>query len=114
MPKKFAFISDAAKKEFMAFPNEVIDQFGHDLNLVQHSQSPVSNFKHLASTVGQGAIELIENGSPAYRSVYCAKFNDTVYLLHSFEKTTNGTDNKAMQTAKKRYEDMLEIVKRGT
>jgi phage-related protein len=53
--------------------------------------------------VGKGAIELKINGSPAFRSIYCAKYNDTVYILHSFSKTTNGVDKKAMKTAKERY-----------
>ncbi|MEL6710498.1 MAG: type II toxin-antitoxin system RelE/ParE family toxin, partial [Pseudomonadota bacterium] len=43
----------------------------------------------------------------AYRTVYVAKFSDAVYILHSFTKTTNGVDRKAMATAKKRYKAMM-------
>lgn len=70
-------------------------------------KDPFSKFRHIAESVGPGAIELIENGRPAYRTVYVAKSEDAVYILHSFTKTTNGVDRKAMATAKKRYKDMV-------
>ena len=70
-------------------------------------KDPFSKFKHIAESVGPGAIEPIENGRPAYRTVYVAKFEDAVYILHSFTKTTNEVDRKAMATAKKRYKDMI-------
>lgn len=86
-------------------------KFGSDLNAVQQGEKPFSNFKDISGSVGTGAIELIENGSPAYRAVYCAKYEDTVYLLHAFTKTTNGVDLQAMTTAKERYKLMVEEVK---
>lgn len=70
-------------------------------------KDPFSKFKHIAESVGPGAIEPIENDCPAYRTVYVAKFEDAVYILHSFTKTTNEVDRKAMATAKKRYKDMI-------
>jgi len=73
------------------------------LNEICKGNVPYSPFKHIASSVGFGAIELIENGRPAYRTVYVAKFKQTVFVLHSFTKTTNGVDRKAMITAKQRY-----------
>lgn len=105
--KKFEFVSAAAKRGFKALPRHVQRQFGADLNAVQHGKDPFSNFKALSNTVGPGAIELIENGSPAYRAVYCCKYLDTVYVLHAFEKTTNGVDRKELSTARARYTAML-------
>ena len=64
----------------------------------------------MTETVGPGAIELIENGSPAYRAVYCVKYLDTVFVLHAFEKTTNGVDHKEMAAAAKRYKEMRKRV----
>ncbi|EOA1771392.1 MULTISPECIES: type II toxin-antitoxin system RelE/ParE family toxin [Gammaproteobacteria] len=109
--KKFEFINEASKKEFLELPKDVMSQFGSDLNAVQQSKKPFSDFKDISSSVGQGAIELIENGSPAYRTVYCAKYLDTVYILHSFTKTTQGVDRQAMKTAEKRYKLMMEKVR---
>ncbi|EPM0511758.1 type II toxin-antitoxin system RelE/ParE family toxin [Pseudomonas plecoglossicida] len=56
----------------------------------------------MTESVGAGAIELIINGSPAFRCVYVAKFADMVVVLHSFVKTTNRPDRHAMQVAEER------------
>lgn len=106
MEKSFKFVSPAAKRAFLDLPKSIQQQFGTDLNAVQHGHAPFSDFKDVPSSVGTGSIELIENGSPAYRAVYCAKWLDTVYILHAFTKTTNGVDWPALATAKARYKEM--------
>ena len=109
--KKFKFVNEGAKRDFLALPPEIIKQFGSDLNAVQQGERPFSDFKDISGSVGAGAIELIENGSPAYRTVYCAKYLDTVYILHAFTKTTNGVDHAAMKTAQARYKEMMAEVR---
>lgn len=104
--KKFEFVSKAAKRAYLAFPKEIQKQFGVDLNAVQQDEAPFSAHKTLTDTVGPGAVELIENGSPAFRAIYCCKYLDTVFVLHAFEKTTNGVDRKELATAKARYKEM--------
>ena len=108
--KKFEFVSEAAKRAYRDLPREIQIQFGGDLNAVQQEKEPFSAFKSLSATVGPGAIELIENGSPAYRAIYCCKYLDTVYVLHAFVKTTNGVDRKELSTAKARYKEMKQKV----
>lgn len=109
MGKTFSFVNNAAKRAFLDLPKEIKLQFSTDLNAVQQGQPPFSDFKHL-TTVGPGVIELIENGSPAYRALYCAKHMDTVFILHAFVKTTNGVDQSAMETAGARYKEMMSQV----
>lgn len=104
--KKFKFINNQSKKEFMSLPDKIQKRFANDLNAICQNKEPFSKFKHLKDSVGIGAVELIENGRPAYRTIYVAKFNDIVFILHSFTKTTNGVDRQAMDTAKKRYKLM--------
>lgn len=104
--QKFEFVSHAARKAFLALPKSIQHQFGTDLNAVQRGKAPFSAFKVLSETVGPGAIELIENGRPAYRAVYCCKYLETVFVLHAFEKTTNGVDHKELATAARRYKEM--------
>lgn len=104
--KDFKFVNAAALKEFKKLPKEVQLQFATSINAVAHGERPLVDFESLSKSVGKGAIELKINGSPAFRSIYCAKFKDTVYILHSFTKTTNGVDRKAMKTAKERYKLM--------
>jgi phage-related protein len=108
--KKFEFVSPAALKAYLALPKHIQYQFGTDLNAVQQGKDPFSSHKVLTESVGPGAIELIENGSPAYRAVYCVKYLDTVFVLHAFEKTTNGVDRKEMAIAAKRYKEMKQRV----
>ncbi|MBK8188184.1 MAG: type II toxin-antitoxin system RelE/ParE family toxin [Cellvibrio sp.] len=103
----FRFINAAAKRDFLNLPKDIISQFGSDLNAVQQGQRPFSDFEDLSSTIGAGVIELKENGSPAYRAVYCAKHLNTVYILHAFTKTTNGVDRPAMNTVLLRYKEMM-------
>lgn len=113
MAKNFEFINASAKREFMDLPEDIRLQFSTDLNAVCQDKDPFSDFKNISGSVGVGAIELIENGSPAYRTVYCAKYMDTVFILHSFTKTTNGVDQRAMKTAAKRHQLMMERVRKA-
>lgn len=112
--KKFAFVSEAAKRAYLELPADIQTQFGSDLNAVQKGKPPFSDFKDISTSVGKGAIELIENGSPAYRAVYCVKYLDIVYILHAFTKTTNGVDQKEMNTAAARYKEMMQQVSEAT
>lgn len=111
MAKAFKFVNDAAKRAYKALPREIQRQFGIDLDAVQQGKDPFSEFKNIAASVGPGAIELIKNGSPGYRAVYCVKHLDTVFILHAFTKTTNGVDQANMDTAKDRYKVMMEQVR---
>ncbi len=104
--KELRFINKQAKKEFKSFPEHIKKRFGADLNAIIQNKLPFSKIKHLTESVGIGAVELIENGRPAYRTIYVAKYKNSLYVLHSFTKTTNGVDKKAMNTAKSRYKLM--------
>lgn len=106
MPKEFKFVNNAALRAYRDLPKETQSDFGNDLNAIQQGKRPFSDFEDISGSVGPGAIELKENGSPAYRVVYCAKYLETVYILHAFTKTTNGVDRAAMATAKLRYQEM--------
>lgn len=112
--KRFAFVSEAASREYKDLPEWVQDEFGKDLRRIQYGGEPELAIKHLSETVGTGAVELIINGSPAYRCVYIVKYMDVVFVLHSFVKTTNSTDQKAMKVAEQRLTDLkIELRKEG-
>lgn len=110
--KTFAFVNAAAERAFRDLPLEIQKQFLFDLSLVQSGMTPASDFKVLKGA-WSGVIELIENGSPAFRAVYCAKYLETVFVLHAFTKTTNGVDRKAMQTLESRYKALMDIVRKS-
>ena len=103
--KKFAFVNDAAEREYKALPKDVQTEFGTSLRAVQDNKKPFLSIDYLRN-IGAGVIELKINGSPAFRCVYIAKYLDTVIVLHSFEKTTNGVDKQAMKTVEQRYKEL--------
>lgn len=104
--KNFAFVSEAAAKEYKNLPESIQDEFGKDLRRIQFGQDPILSIKHL-NGVGAGVTELIINGSPAYRCVYVTKYEDAVIVLHSFEKTAQGRDKKGMDVAKQRLKELM-------
>lgn len=108
--KHFAFINEAAEREYKKLPDHIQDEFGKDLRRIQFSQDPVLAIKHL-NGVGAGVTELIINGSPAYRCVYVTKYMDAVIVLHSFEKTAQGRDKQGMQVAEQRLKELLAEVR---
>ena len=102
---RFAFVSDAAEREYKELPDDIQDEFGKALRCVQHGEKPFLPVKSLSS-VGSGVIELKINGSPAYRCVYVTKYLNAVIVLHSFVKTTNGVDQQAMRVATQRLKEL--------
>lgn len=103
--KEFGFVNDAAEREYRDLPKDVQGEFGTSLRAVQDDKKPFLPVKAL-SDIGAGVVELKINGSPAFRCVYIAKYLNTVIVLHSFEKTTNGVDRQAMKTLKQRYKEL--------
>ncbi len=103
--KRFAFVSDAAEDEYKTLPKEIVPEFGTSLRAIQENKRPFLTVKHLKS-IGAGVIELVINGSPAHRCIYITKHLDTVIVLHSFKKTTNGVDKQAMKTTTQRYKEL--------
>ena len=103
--KKFAFVNSAAEREYKTLPEEVQDDFGKDLRRIQYREDPELPITHLPG-VGAGVIELKKQGSPAFRCLYITKYLDTVIVLHSFTKTTNGVDRQAMKVAEDRFKEL--------
>ncbi len=102
--KHFAF-ANGAERVHKDLPKEIQQQFGTSLRAIQNDKKPFLPIQTLEG-IGAGVIEIKINGSPAYRCVYIAKFLDTVFVLHSFEKTTNGVDRQAMKTVEKRNKEL--------
>jgi phage-related protein len=84
-------------------PEEVRVTFGRRLNLAQRGRLPPSTkpWQGLA-----GVFEMVEEfASDAYRAVYLARFKESVYVLHAFQKRsrsgrkTDKTDIEAIEIA---------------
>jgi phage-related protein len=75
----------SAKKDLLAFPDEVIDDFGYALGLVQQGGVPPSAKPWKGE--GPGVFELIEDHrGDTFRLAYTVHFDDAVYVLHCFQK----------------------------
>jgi phage-related protein len=109
--KRFAFVNEAAEREYKDLPDKIQDEFGKNLRRIQFGEEPILPITHLDS-VGAGVIELKKNGSPAFRCLYVAKYENTVIVLHAFAKTTNGVDRQAMKVAEQRLKELLAEVRK--
>jgi len=61
------------------------------------------DFKPLPD-VGPGAHEIrVRDAARAFRVIFVAKFKDSVYVLHAFQKKTRKTSRMDIELAKRRY-----------
>ena len=75
----------SAKKDLLGFPEQVMDDVGFALGVVQYGGHPPS--AKAWKGLGPGVLEIVENdGSGTYRAVYTVRFRKAVYVLHAFQK----------------------------
>ena len=104
----------SSKKDFLAFPEEVVNNVGYALGAVQNGGHPPSAkpWKGL----GPGVHEIVESDeSGTFRAVYTVRFRKAVYVLHAFQKKspsgarTARTDidliEKRLKSAREDYEE---------
>ncbi len=99
----------ASRRDLRSFPAEVRTDIGFNLDLVQRGQMP-EHFDYL-SAIGSGVIEIKVNyDRDTYRTLYVAKFEEAVYVLHAFQKkSTKGKQmpKKERELAAKRYAEVV-------
>ena len=77
----------SAKKDLLALPEAVIDDFGYALGAVQLGATPAQAKPWKGE--GPGVLELVENHQgDTFRAVYAVRFAKAVYVLHCFQKKT--------------------------
>lgn len=82
---KLLYWEDSSKKDFKEFPIPVQKDMGVALFVVQLGRTPDSakSWKGL----GSGVYELVEDHrGDTFRAVYTVRVNDTVHVLHAFQK----------------------------
>lgn len=99
----------SSKKDLMAMPEAVIDEFGYSLGAVQMGAKP-ANVKAWKGE-GAGVLELVENHmGDTFRAVYTVRFDQAVYVLHCFQKKSpSGT-----KTAQREIDLIHERLKMAT
>jgi phage-related protein len=85
----------SAKKDLLAFPEEVVDDIGYALGVAQQGGAPASAKAWKGE--GAGVFELVEDGKGGtYRAVYVVRFKEAIYVLHCFQKKSP----RGIETAK--------------
>ncbi len=77
---------------------------GVELRRVQCGEMP-TDWKPMI-TIGPGVAEIRVHAEKAYRIIYIAKFEEAVYVLHSFVKKTPQTSKPDIDLAAKRYREL--------
>ena len=85
LPEKPLHWVGSAKDDLLEFPEEMVDDFGYALYLVQIGGKP-PNAKPWKGE-DSGVFEIIKDQrGDTYRAVYTVRFSEAVYVLHCFQK----------------------------
>ncbi len=109
-PKSIVF-RGGALDDLRGFPEAARREAGFQLDQVQQGRDP-DDWKPM-SAVGQGVREIRIRGSDgAFRILYVAKFEATIYVLHCFQKKTQKTSKTDLDLAANRYRDLVKEISR--
>jgi len=96
-----------ALTDLCRFPPSARREAGYQLDKVQNGEQP--NDSKPMPTIGAGVSELrIRDVAGAFRVVYVAKFEQSVHVLHCFQKKTQQTSQADMALASKRYREIYQ------
>lgn len=101
----------SAYDDLRAFPGAARRRAGHELHQVQKGLMP-SDWKPMP-TVGPGTYEIRistaeRGGRVKHRVFYVAKFEEAVWVLHAFQKSSRRTTRRDIEIGRKRYAIMLD------
>ncbi|HET6232796.1 MAG TPA: type II toxin-antitoxin system RelE/ParE family toxin [Longimicrobiaceae bacterium] len=101
----------ASLADVTAFPGAARQEAGYQLGRVQLGGMP-TDFKPMPD-VGSGTYEIRirvdEGGTVQYRVLFVAKFEEAIYVLHAFQKTTETTSKRHKEVAAARYGEVLQL-----
>ncbi|MCB9383090.1 MAG: type II toxin-antitoxin system RelE/ParE family toxin [Bryobacterales bacterium] len=86
---------------------EIRSDAGYQLDLAQRGEAP-SDFKAMPD-VGSGVMEIRIHAETEFRVFYVARFEEAVYVLHSFVKKTRTTRKADIDLGQQRYAAMLKM-----
>jgi len=99
--KKLIYVGGAEKDLKSAFPRSLLEEVSVEQSRLQYGLAPLKKTKAM-NGLGHGVIEWVKNSKPAYRLIYVVG-KDSIYILHAFSKTSNGTPKSEEDTIKLRY-----------
>ena len=88
------------------FPQEARSEAGFQLRKLQRGEPP-DDWRPF-SEVGPGVNEVrIDCADGWFRVMYVAKFDEAIYVLHSFQKSVRRTPRSDVEIAKARYRTVM-------
>lgn len=94
-------------EDLLAFPITVRKAVGYQLHKIQYGIEP-DDWKPF-SEIGAGVNEIrIRDNNGIYRVMYVAKFEEVLYVLHSFQKQTQQTSQHDKNIARTRYNRVVQ------
>ena len=103
--KPICFLGDSLKC-LRDFPEDARHDTGYQLDLVQRGKQP-DDFKPMPA-IGRGVEEIrVRDEAGTYRVIYTARLADAVYVLHAFQKKTQATSKRDIDTARQRYAELM-------
>ncbi|MES9832004.1 MAG: type II toxin-antitoxin system RelE/ParE family toxin [Candidatus Thiodiazotropha sp. DIVDIV] len=79
-------------KDLLSFPEQARREAGYQLGLIQLGFEP-SDWKPMSS-IGPGVREIRIHVDGEFRAIYIAKYEEAIYMLHTFKKKTQKTSKR--------------------
>ena len=108
MAKSITWVGSSLE-DVRGFPEEARRSAGFQLRRVQEGLDP-NDWKPMPG-VGPGVLEIRLHAAGEHRVLYVARFGESVYVLHAFEKKTQRTPKPDLELARKRYGSLTQIRK---
>jgi phage-related protein len=106
--KDLAFLGDSLDA-LRSFPDRARRMAGFQLDRVQRGLEPFE-WKPMTS-VGPGVQEIrVREDHGAFRVLYVARLSDAIYVLHCFQKKTQRTHQRDLDTARRRLSELMRIL----
>jgi phage-related protein len=86
--------------DLKSFPSAAQRRLGHELYLVQIGTVP-HDYKPM-KPIGSAVYEIRAHVGTEHRLIYLAKYQEAVYVLHAFQKKSQKTSKRDIETARKR------------
>ena len=105
--KPVRFMGDSLKC-LRAFPPDARRDIGYQIEALQQGGQP-ADFKPML-TVGKGVEEIrVQEAGGAFRVIYTARVADAIFVLHAFQKKSQATPKRDLETARERFAQLKRI-----
>jgi phage-related protein len=101
----------SSRRDLRTFPAEVRARAGAELFQLQLGLAP-TDWKPMSS-IGAGVCEVRIQVGRQFRVLYIAKFEEAIFVLHVFEKTSRKTGRRDRTLARDRLNELLQFRRGG-